>query len=54
MKKAIWPIPIPSGPTSRFTISLDDPDKCNEVGEQSRDGGVTWIKFFEMNLDRVK
>jgi len=53
-KKFIWSIPIPNGPTTRFTISLDDPDKWKEVGEQSRDGGVTWVKFFEMNLDRVK
>ena len=53
-RKFIWSIPIPNGPTSRFTISLDDPDKWKEVGEQSRDGGVTWVKFFEMNLDRVK
>lgn len=53
-KKFIWSIPIPNGPTSRFTISLDDPDKWKEVGEQSRDGGVTWVKFFEMNLERVK
>ncbi len=52
--KFIWSIPIPNGPTSRFTISLDDPDKWREVGEQSRDGGKTWVKFFEMNLDRVK
>ena len=53
-KKFIWSIEIPNGPTSRFTISLEDPDKWNEVGEMSRDGGVTWVKFFEMNLDRVK
>jgi hypothetical protein len=53
-RKFIWTIAIPNGPTSRFTISLDDPDKWREVGEQSRDGGVTWVKFFEMNLDRVK
>jgi hypothetical protein len=53
-KTFIWSIPIPNGPTSRFTISLDDPDKWKEVGEQSRDGGVTWVKFFEMNLARVK
>ena len=52
--KFIWSIPIPNGPTTRFTISLDDPDKWREVGEQSRDGGATWVKFFEMNLDRVK
>jgi hypothetical protein len=52
--KFIWSIAIPKGPTSRFTISLDDPDKWREVGEQSRDGGVTWVKFFEMNLERVK
>ena len=50
----IWTIAVPNGPTSRFTISLDDPDKWREVGEQSRDGGATWVKFFEMNLERVK
>jgi hypothetical protein len=53
-KQFIWSIPIPNGPTTRFTISLEDPDKWREVGEQSRDGGVTWVKFFEMNLDRVR
>lgn len=53
-RKFIWSIPIPNGPTSRFTISLDDPDKWNEVGEQSRDGGATWVRFFEMNLERVE
>ena len=50
----IWTIQVPNGPTSRFTISLEDPDKWREVGEQSRDGGLTWVKFFEMNLERVK
>jgi len=50
----IWSIPVPNGPTSRFTISLDDPDRWHEVGEQSRDGGATWKKFFEMELTRVK
>ena len=53
-KAFIWTIAVPNGPTSRFTIALDDPDKWREVGEQSRDGGQTWVKFFEMNLDRVK
>ena len=52
--KFIWTIAVPNGPTSRFTISLEDPDRWNEVGEQTRDGGATWVKFFEMNLDRVK
>ena len=50
----VWSIPIPNGPLTRFTISLDDPDKWREVGEQTRDGGATWTKFFEMNLARVK
>jgi len=53
-KNFIWTIAVPNGPTSRFTISLEDPDKWVEVGEMSRDGGATWIKFFEMNLDRVR
>ena len=53
-KSFVWTIAIPNGSTSRFTIALDDPDKWSEVGEQSRDGGMTWVKFFEMNLERVK
>ena len=53
-RKFIWSIPIPNGPTTRFTISLDDPDRWTEVGEQTRDGGATRTKFFEMNLSRVK
>lgn len=49
-RKFVWSIP----PSTRFTISLDDPDCWLEVGEYSRDGGATWIKFFEMDLARVK
>lgn len=41
------------GGTIRYTIKID-PDHWNEVGEYTRDGGKTWMKVFEMNLDRVK
>lgn len=42
-----------SAGTVRYTIKID-PDKWNEIGEFTRDSGKTWMKFFEMNLDRVK
>lgn len=47
-----WGFETPSG-TVRFTIKIDN-DVWFEIGEFSRDGGKTWIKTFEMKLDRVK
>jgi hypothetical protein len=37
----------------RFTISITD-DTWTEIGEMSRDGGVTYHPFLQMNLERVK
>lgn len=36
----------------RYTITLGA-DTWNEVGEMSRDSGVTWARTMEMNLRRV-
>jgi hypothetical protein len=51
--KAVWAIESPRGRT-RFTITVTEDGKWNEVGEQSSDGGATWRKFFEMNLVKEK
>lgn len=37
----------------RFTIRLTEDGKWNEIGEYSPDG-TKWLKFFEMNLTKVK
>ncbi|MFL6247443.1 MAG: hypothetical protein ACJ74H_15545 [Thermoanaerobaculia bacterium] len=37
----------------RFTIRLTEDGKWNEIGEFSPDG-TKWMKFFEMNLTKVK
>ena len=46
-----WGFPTPAG-TIRYTIKTAN-DVWLEIGEFSRDGGRTWVKFFEMKLDRV-
>jgi hypothetical protein len=35
----------------KYTISVVN-DKWTEIGEMSRDGGTTWLKYFEMTLNR--
>lgn len=47
-----WGFETPGG-TIRFTIRIDN-DVWFEIGEFSPDGGKTWIKTFEMKLERVK
>jgi hypothetical protein len=49
----VWSIEPANAPWSRFTITLEA-DRWDEEGETSRDGGKTWMKFFEMRLTRVK
>jgi hypothetical protein len=49
----VWMIQPEGAPWSRFTIAFTG-DRWVEDGESSRDGGKTWMKFFEMRLDRVK
>lgn len=38
----------------RYTITLNDKGNWLEIGELSRDGGKTWWKNFEMELEKVK
>ena len=46
-----WGFQVETG-TIRYTIKTDN-DVWFEIGEFSRDG-KTWIKFFEMKLEKVK
>ena len=47
-----WGFEIPKSGTVRYSIKITG-DKWNEIGEFSRDG-KTWVKTFEMNLERSK
>ena len=50
-----WGFDIPNGGKTRYSIILDPNQKTwNEIGEYSRDGGNTWMKFFEMNLKKIE
>ncbi len=46
-----WGFQVPGG-TVRYTIKTAN-DVWAEIGEFSKDG-KTWMKFFEMNLNKVK
>ena len=49
-----WGFDIPGGyGSARYNITITD-TTWSEYGEFSRDGGKTWIKNFEMKLDRSK
>ncbi len=37
----------------RYTISLNEKGNWLEIGEFSRDGGKTWFKNFEMQLQKI-
>lgn len=45
-----WGFDVPGG-TLKYTIKPTD-TTWSEIGEFSRDGGKTWLKFFEMNLKK--
>jgi hypothetical protein len=47
-----WGFQIQNG-AIRYDIKIEN-DSWIETGEMSRDNGKTWMKFFEMNLKRVK
>ncbi len=47
-----WGFKIPNG-IIRYDIKIEN-ETWLETGEMSRDDGKTWMKFFEMNLKRVK
>ena len=38
----------------RFTIEINKSGQWFEIGEISKDGGKTWVKNFEMTLNRVE
>lgn len=46
-----WGMEFPGGKIL-YTIVIKD-GVWNEVGKLSRDGGKTWLQFFEMNLKKV-
>lgn len=48
----VWGFRDPRGGNMRFTIKLNEKGQWYEIGEISRDG-QTWLKFFEMTLNRV-
>lgn len=48
----VWGFRDPRGGSVRFTVRLNEKGQWFEVGEMSRDG-QTWMKFFEMTLNRV-
>lgn len=37
----------------KFTIGINEKGNWSEIGELSRDGGKTWLKFLEMELSKV-
>jgi hypothetical protein len=47
-----WGMKMPGNET-RYHITITD-DTWHEIGERSSDGGRTWTKFLEMNLQKVK
>jgi len=47
-----WGFETPGG-VFRYIIKPSD-TTWSEIGEFSRDGGKTWVKFFEMNLKKQK
>ena len=43
-----------TGSKVKFTMRINEMGNWHEIGEFSRDGGKTWLKNFEMKLDRAK
>ena len=48
----VWGFRDPRAGSMRFTVRLNEKGQWFEIGEMSRDG-QTWLKFFEMTLNRV-
>lgn len=46
-----WGFDTPGGKI-KYSITIDAGNLWNEIGEFSRDNGITWMKFFEMNLKK--
>ena len=48
-----WGFDTPNGKI-KYSITIDaSKNTWNEIGEFSNDSGTTWLKFFEMNLEKV-
>lgn len=55
LNKFVWGFSNPQiGGEVRYTITLNEKGNWHEIGEFSRDGGKTWFKNFEMELQKVK
>jgi hypothetical protein len=52
-KTIVWGFQDPRAGEIRFTIMLNEKGQWFEVGEMSRDNGKTWLKFFEMTLNKT-
>lgn len=48
-----WKMDIPNQGKVKFTVDFSTNNKWIEIGEFSRDG-ENWMKFLEMNLDKIK
>ena len=53
-KNFVWGFKHPQAGDTRYVIMLNEKGNWFETGEMSRDGGKTWIKFLEMELEKVK
>jgi hypothetical protein len=42
-----------TGSKVKFTMRITEKGNWHEIGEFSRDGGKTWMKFMEMELSKV-
>ena len=49
-----WGFDVPNGKI-KYIINIDPAMKTwNEIGHYSNDNGTTWLKFFEMNLNKLE
>ncbi len=48
----VWQFEAPHAGIIRYALDLIDPNRWQENGEMSRDGGTTWFPFFGMTLHR--
>ena len=52
--KLVWGFSMPNGGQTRFTLIINKKGNWFEIGEYSRDGGKTWFKTMEMELEKIK
>lgn len=53
-KSFIWGFKHPQAGDTRYTVTINNKGNWLEIGESSRDGGKTWTKFLEMELEKAK